>query len=154
MSLQEWLRRLMYITGSFPLCSSRVISLEEWSQPLSEEIQSLTTLRLSVTKLIISIYQHLLSLLSVYCSVPSFHRTAKGLLLDTPLLQTRLPGSSGQAMINVCITAGCAYFWWLGQKAPSPQRCKTLGLNAESLWGPLSSTAPSPSIEEKSSFKF
>ena len=116
------------------------------SAPLAGD--SIINYTLSVTKLIISICQHILSLLSVSCLVSSFPRTAKGLLFDTLLLQTR-PSDSGQAVINVCITAGCACFRQLGQKAHSPQGFNNTETECWVFMGRLCSTAQFPSIRRE-----
>lgn len=92
------------------------------------------------------IHQHILLLLSVCCYVSSFLRTARGLLLDTPLLQTR-PSDGGRALTNVHITEEKARFQQLRQEARSPQRVNSAGAECWVFMGYPCSTAQFPSIQ-------
>lgn len=114
------------------------------------EIQSLTTPCLSLTELIISIYLHIFSLLLECCYVSSFPRTAKGLLLDTPLLRTR-PSDSNKCAYS-CRMFMPPMFW--ARKHIPLKSLTTLGPNAESLWGISGPLLSFHQNKGKSSFKF
>lgn len=131
--------RLVNVTRIFPLHFSWVIGFEKWSQYIYEandisswgRFWSLTLSCSSFTKLIVSIYQYTLSILSVRCLLSSFPRIAK-VLHDTLLLQTR-PSNCGQGMIDVQLLQDVRASNSWARRHIYLKGLTMLGLNAETL---------------------
>ena len=131
--------KTLNVTRIFPLHFSWVIGFEKWGQYIYEanEISSwgrfwsLTTSCSSFTKVIVSIYQYILSILSVRCLLSSFPRIAK-VLLDTLLLHTR-PSDCGQVMIDVQLLQDVRASNSWARRHIHLKGLTMLGLNAETL---------------------